>query len=63
MTRIGQLQLRFFLALVILMVGILAITFMSFGFLLNNSALVWVGSIVLATISLIAAIMEKVLLE
>lgn len=59
----GQVDLRFFVGLVIVMVGVLAVSFMGLGFMFNNSALVWVGSVVLGILSVLSAILEKVLLK
>lgn len=63
MIRRGQVDIKFFVGLIIIMIGVLAVSFMGLGFVFNNSSLVWVGSIVLGTISVVAAILEKVLLK
>jgi len=63
MEKKGQFEINIFVGLVILMVGILAVSFMGLGFMFNNSALIWVGSIVLGVISVVSAILEKVLLK
>lgn len=63
MDKKGQVDIKFAVGLVVLMVGVLAITFMGLGFMFGNSTLVWVGSIVLGTISIVSAILEKVLLK
>lgn len=59
----GQLDIRLFVGLIIIMVGVLAVSFMGLGFIFNNPSLVWVGSIVLGLISVLSAILEKVLLK
>lgn len=63
MTGRGQVDIKFFVGLIIIMIGVLAVSFMGLGFIFNNPSLVWVGSIVLGTSSVIAAILEKVLLK
>ena len=63
MAKKGQIEIKLFVGLVIIMVGILAVSFMGLGFIFNNSSLVWVGSLVLGIISIISAILEKVLLK
>lgn len=60
MDKKGQFSVGFFVGLIIIMVGILAVTFMGIGFMFRNAALVWVGSVVLGIISVTAAILEKV---
>ena len=59
----GQAEIRVFVGLVIIMVGVLSVTFMGLGFMFNNSALVWVGSVVLGIVSVVSAILEKVVLK
>ena len=59
----GQVEIRTFVGLVIMMVGVLSVSFMGLGFIFNNPTLVWVGTIVLGIVSLISAILEKVLLK
>ncbi len=63
MTGRGQVDIKFFVGLIIIMIGVLAVSFMGLGFIFNSPSLVWVGSIVLGTSSVIAAILEKVLLK
>lgn len=63
MEKKGQFELNIFVGLVIIMVGVLAVSFMGLGFMFNNPALIWVGSIVLGIISVVSAILEKVLLK
>ena len=63
MAKTGQVDIKVFVGLVIIMVGVLAVTFMGLGFVFNNSTLIWVGSVVLGIISLTSAILEKVLLK
>lgn len=63
MTKKGQFDIRFFVGLVILMTGILAVSFMALGFIFNNSSLVWVGSVVIGIVAVVSAILEKVLLK
>ena len=63
MTKRGQVDIKFFVGLIIIMVGVLAVSFMGLGFIFNSSSLVWVGSIVLGILSIIAAILEKVMLK
>lgn len=58
-----QLDIRLFVGLIIIMVGVLAVSFMGLGFIFNNPSLVWVGSIVLGLVSVLSAILEKVLLK
>jgi len=59
----GQFEVNVFVGLVIIMVGILSVTFMGLGFIFNNPTLIWVGSIVLGIISVTSAILEKVILK
>lgn len=59
----AQIDAGFFVGLVIIMVGVLAVSFMGLGFMFNNSTLIWVGSVVLGIISVISAILEKVMLR
>ncbi len=63
MDKTGQVELRVFVGLTILMVGVLSVTFMGLGFMFNNAALIWVGSVVLGIISVTSAILEKVLVK
>ncbi|MBI2105966.1 hypothetical protein HYT56_03970 [Candidatus Woesearchaeota archaeon] len=63
MEKKDQFDIKFFLGLIIIMVGILAVSFMGLGFIFNNASLVWVGSVVLGIITLVSAILEKVLLK
>ena len=63
MGRKAQFDLRLFVGLVIIMVGVLAVSFMGLGFVFNNSTLVWVGSVVLGVVSVVSAVLEKVLLK
>ena len=63
MDKKAQFDLRFFVGLVIIMIGVLAVSFMGLGFMFNNPNLIWVGSIVLGIISVVSAILEKVLLK
>ena len=63
MKKKGQVELKIFVGLTILMVGVLAVTFMGLGFIFSNSALIWVGSVVLGIISVTSAILEKVLIK
>ena len=58
----AQVQANLFVGLIIIMVGILAVSFMGFGFIFSNSTLIWVGSIVLGIISVLSAILEKVMI-
>ncbi|MDI6738628.1 MAG: hypothetical protein QME12_09045 [Nanoarchaeota archaeon] len=59
----GQAEIRTFVGLALLMIGVLSATFIGMGFIFNQSVLVWVGSIMLGIISVTAAILEKVLLR
>ena len=63
MKKAAQVDTNLVVGLVIIMVGVLAVTFMGFGFIFNNPSLIWVGSIVLGIISVVSAILEKVLLK
>ena len=63
MRKIAQINTNLVVGLVIIMVGVLAVSFMGFGFIFNNSSLIWVGSIVLGIVSVVSAILEKVLLK
>ncbi|MBS3163181.1 hypothetical protein J4427_00640 [Candidatus Woesearchaeota archaeon] len=63
MEKKGEINIKFFVGLVIIMVGVLAVSFMGLGFMFSNSSLVWVGSIVLGIISVVSAILEKVMLK
>ncbi len=63
MEKKGQVEIRTFVGLVIIMVGVLSVSFMGLGFIFNNPTLVWVGTVVLTLVSLISAILEKVLLR
>lgn len=60
--RKAQVEANLFVGLIIIMVGILAVSFMGFGFIFSNPTLIWVGSIVLGIISLLSAILEKVMI-
>ena len=59
----GQIDAKVMVGLVIIMVGVLAVSFMGIGFMFSNSTLIWVGSVVLGTITVVSAILEKVLLR
>lgn len=59
----AQIDIKLFVGLVIIMVGVLAVSFMGLGFMFNNSALIWVGSVVLGIVSVVSAVLEKVLLK
>ncbi len=59
----GTVEINVFVGLAILMVGVLAISFMGLGFMFSNPTLIWVGSVVLGIISVISAILERVLLK
>jgi len=63
MSKEGQTNINFIVGLVIIMVGTLSVTFMGLGFIFNNSNLIWVGSIVLGIVSVVSAILEKVLIK
>jgi len=63
MAKKGQTDIKLFVGLIIIMVGVLAVSFMGLGFIFNNPSLVWVGSIVLGLVSVLSAILEKVLLK
>ncbi len=63
MLKKGQTDIKLFVGLIIIMVGILAVSFMGLGFIFNNSTLIWVGTVVLGIISVLSAILEKVLLK
>jgi len=63
MDKKGQVDIKFFVGLLIIMIGMLAVSFMGMGFIFNNPPLVWVGSVVLGIISVIAAILERLLLR
>ncbi len=63
MSKKGEINIQLFVGLVILMIGVLAVSFMGLGFIFNNSTLIWVGSVILGIISVISAILEKVLLK
>ena len=63
MEKKGEVEIRTFVGLVIIMIGVLSVSFMGLGFIFNNSTLVWVGTVVLGIISLTSAILEKVLLK
>ena len=58
----AQVSINLLVGLVIIMVGVLAISFMGLGFIFSNPTLIWVGSVVLGTIAVVSAILEKVLL-
>ena len=58
----AQASLNLFVGLVIIMIGVLSVTFMGLGFIFNNPPLIWVGSVVLGIVTVISAILEKVLL-
>ncbi len=59
----GQVDAKILVGLVIIMVGVLAVSFMGIGFMFGNAALIWAGSVVLGTITVLSAILEKVLLR
>ena len=63
MEKKGEINIKFFVGLVIIMVGVLAVSFMGLGFMFSNPSLIWVGSIVLGIISIVSAILEKVMLK
>lgn len=63
MEKKGQVDIRSFVGLVLIMVGVLAVSFMGLGFIFNNPTLIWVGSVVLGIISIASAILERVLLR
>lgn len=63
MEKKGQVDIRSFVGLVLIMVGVLAVSFMGLGFIFNNPTLIWVGSVVLGIISVASAILERVLLR
>ena len=58
----GQVSVNAFAGFAIIMVGVLAVTLLGMGFIFSNPTLIWVGSVVLGILSVIAAIMEKVVL-
>ena len=58
----AQVDAKLFVGLIIIMIGVLAVTLLGIGFMFSNPTLIWVGSVVLGTITLISAILEKVLL-
>jgi len=57
-----QVDAKLFVGLIIIMIGVLAVTLLGVGFMFSNPTLIWVGSVVLGTITVISAILEKVLL-
>lgn len=59
----AQIDVKLLVGLVIIMVGVLAVSFMGIGFMFANSTLIWAGSVVLGTITVVSAILEKVLLR
>lgn len=63
MNKKAQVEIRIFIGLVLIMVGVLAVAFMGLGFIFNSPTLIWVGSVVLGIISVTSAILEKVLLK
>lgn len=63
MEKKGQADIRIFVGLALLMIGVLSATFIGMGFIFNQSTLVWTGSIMLGIISVTTAILEKVLLK
>lgn len=63
MIKKAQVDVNVFVGLVIIMVGVLSVTFIGMGYIFNSSTLIWVGSIVLGIISVTSAILEKVLLK
>ncbi len=63
MNKKAQVELRLFVGLVILMVGVLAVSFIGLGFMFNNPSLIWVGSVVLGVVSVTSAVLEKVMLR
>ncbi|MEK6950722.1 MAG: hypothetical protein AABX13_03280 [Nanoarchaeota archaeon] len=58
----SQVDVKAFAGFAIIMVGVLAVTLLGMGFIFSNPAMVWVGSLVLGILSVMSAIMEKVLL-
>ena len=58
----AQVDAKLFVGLIIIMIGVLAVTLLGVGFMFSNPTLIWVGSVVLGTITVISAILEKVLL-
>ncbi len=63
MKKSAQTDINLIVGLVIIMIGVLAVTFMGLGFIFNNPNLIWVGSIVLGIVSVVSAILEKVLIK
>ena len=63
MRKEDQVDINFIVGLVIIMVGTLSVMFMGLGFIFNNPNLIWVGSVVLGVVSVVAAILEKVLIK
>ncbi len=63
MVKKEQVDVRIFVGLVILVVGVLAASFLGLGFIFSNSSLIWVGSVVLGVVTVVSAILEKVLLK
>lgn len=59
----AQVESNIVVGFVIIMIGVLAVTFVGFGFIFTNPTLVWVGTVVLGIISVITAILEKVMLR
>lgn len=63
MARQGQVDIKVFVGLIIIMVGVLSVSFIGLGYIFNSPTLIWVGSVVLGIISVTSAILEKVLLK
>ncbi len=59
----AQAEVNLIVGLVIIMVGVLAVTFIGFGFIFANPTLIWAGTVVLGIISVITAILEKVMVR
>jgi len=59
----SQSEIRLFVGLVLIMIGVLAVSFIGLGYIFNSGALVWAGSVVLGIISVTSAILERVLLR
>ncbi len=59
----AQIDAKVLVGLIIIMVGVLAVSFMGIGFMFSNATLIWAGSVVLGTITVVSAILEKVLLR
>lgn len=59
----GQMPVNFIVGLIVLMIGILSITIVSFGFMFENQFLIIVGSLVLLIFSAVTIILEWVMLK